>query len=220
MTERIRVLIADDHLFYREGLKAMLEARPEIEVVGGAADGAAALALAEACEPDVILMDVRMPGLNGIDATRRICSRHPRVAVLVLTMFDDETVFGALRAGARGYLLKDASLDDLLRAITAAQRGEAIFSPSIARRLSRYFSQQTPSRDPDLFPELTDRERDVLALLAEAKDNAEIAQALHLTPKTVRNYVSSVIDKLHVNDRGEAILRARQAGFGSQTADR
>jgi len=215
MTERIRVLIADDHLFYREGLKAMLEARPEIEVVGEAVDGASAVALAETCEPDVILMDVRMPGLNGIDATRRICARHPRVAVLALTMFDDDTVFGALRAGARGYLLKDASLDDLLRAITAAQRGEAIFSSSIAQRLSRYFARQAPSRDPDSFPELTDRERDVLALLAEAKDNAEIAMALGLTPKTVRNYVSSVIDKLHVNDRGEAILRARQAGMGA-----
>lgn len=219
MAERVRVLIVDDHLFYRAGLKTMLQARPEIDVVGEAADGDAAVAQADATAPDVILMDVRMPGLNGIDATRRIAARHPRTAILVLTMFDDDTVFGALRAGARGYLLKDASLDDLLRAITAAQRGEAIFSPSIARRLSRYFAGQSPSRNPDLFPELTGRERDVLALLAEAKGNLEIAGALDLTPKTVRNYVSSIIDKLHVNDRGEAILRARQAGMGG-TEDR
>ena len=123
MTERIRVLIADDHLFYREGLKAMLEARPEIEVVGEAVDGASAVVLADTCVPDVILMDIRMPGLNGIDATRRICARHPRVAVLALTMFDDDTVFGALRAGARGYLLKESAAQEIIDAVRTVQYG-------------------------------------------------------------------------------------------------
>jgi DNA-binding NarL/FixJ family response regulator len=214
--ETIHILIADDHLFYREGVKAMLQTVAEVAVVGEAGTGDEAVAQVEALQPDVVLMDLKMPGLNGIDATRRIVARHPHVAVLILTMFDDDSVFAAVRAGARGYLLKDATLEDLLRAVHAVYCGEAIFSPTVAQRMMRYFAQLAPARLPDLFPDLTEREREVLALVALGRNNEEIAAQLGLTSKTVRNYVSNVLDKLHVNDRAQAIVKAREAGLGVQ----
>jgi DNA-binding NarL/FixJ family response regulator len=209
----IRVLIADDHLFYREGVKMMLQARSQIVVVGEASTGDEAIAQVESAQPDVVLMDVKMPNVNGIDATRRIVARHPHIAVLVLTMFDDDSVFAAMRAGARGYLLKDASLDDLVRAITAVYHGEAIFSSAIARRLIHYFAHLPTTQHPALFPELTEREREILQLIAQGKSNADIADQLHLAHKTVRNYVSNVFSKLQVNDRAQAMIKAREAGL-------
>lgn len=211
--EPIRILIADDHLFYREGIKALLQHHAQVAIIAEAGNGDDAVGLSETARPDVILMDLKMPGLNGIEATRRITARHPRIAVLVLTMFDDESVFAAMRAGARGYLLKDVSRDDLLRAIEAVARGEAIFSPSIAQRLIHYFAQR-PAQLPELFPELTERERQVLGLIAQGHSNQQIADALSLTHKTVRNYVSSIFDKLQVTDRAQAIVKAREAGLG------
>jgi DNA-binding NarL/FixJ family response regulator len=208
----IRLLIADDHVFYREGVKTMLGALTEVvAVVGESASGEEVVRAAAELAPDVVLMDLRMPGMNGIEATRQIVAADPRIAVLVLTMFDDDSVFAALRAGARGYLLKDASVDDLIRAVTAVHHGEAIFSPAIADRLVRYFNR--PVRTSEVLPELTDREREILALIVQGRGNAQIAQALTLTPKTVRNYVSNVLGKLQVHDRAQAIVRAREAGF-------
>jgi DNA-binding NarL/FixJ family response regulator len=210
----IRIVVADDHVFYREGIKTMLAARgSEVIVAGEAATGDEAVRQVDALDPDVILMDLKMPGIGGVEATRQITAAHPTVAVLVLTMFDDDTVFAAMRAGARGYLLKDATVEDLVRAITAVHRGEAIFSPAIAQRLSRFFAQTRPTHDPALFPELTDREHDILRLVVAGAANHEIATQLHLTPKTVRNYVSTILAKLHVHDRSQAIVKARDAGY-------
>ena len=212
----IRLLIADDHVFYREGVKSMLTASGsggDIAVVGEAATGDEAVAQAAELDPDVILMDLRMPGLTGIEATRRVVAAQPEVAVLILTMFDDDSVFAAMRAGARGYLLKDATLGDLIRAVTAAHHGEAIFSPSVAQRLIRHFAQERAPRDTGPFPQLTDRERDILQLIVRGRTNADIAQELGLTPKTVRNYVSTVLVKLQVQDRSQAVVKARDAGF-------
>jgi len=208
----IRILVADDHVFYREGVKTMLHASAyDIEVVGEAASGDEAVRQALRLNPDVVLMDLKMPGLTGVEATRRIA---PALPVLVLTMFDDDSVFAAMRAGARGYLLKDATLDDLARAITAVHRGEAIFSPAVASRLSRFFAVDSPAAGAvNPFPELTDRERDILAHLVLGRSNAEVAERLHLTPKTVRNYVSSILAKLQVRDRAQAIVKAHDAGF-------
>lgn len=208
----IRLLVADDHVFYREGVKTMLGALSDVvAVVGEAASGEEAVRAAAALAPDVVLMDLRMPGLNGIEATRKIVAADPRIAVLVLTMFDDDSVFAAIRAGARGYLLKDASVDDLIRAVIAAHHGEAIFSPAIAERLVRYFNR--PHRSPGVLPELTDREREILALIVLGRTNGQIAQELALTPKTVRNYVSNVLSKLQVRDRAQAVVKAREVGF-------
>lgn len=212
----IRLLIADDHVFYREGVKTMLGALSDVVVVvGEAASGEEAVRATAELTPDVVLMDLRMPGMNGIEATRQIVTANPKLAVLVLTMFDDDSVFAAIRAGARGYLLKDASVDDLIRAVTAVDHGEAIFSPAIAERLVRYFHRPQATQ-PGVLPELTDREREILALIMRAKSNGEIAQALSLTPKTVRNYVSNVLAKLQVHDRAQAVVRAREAGFSAE----
>lgn len=211
---QIRVLIADDHVFYREGVKSMLQARaPEIDVVGEAASGEEAVDEAQRLAPHVILMDLKMPGLGGIDATRRIRAAQPEIAILVLTMFDDDSVFEALRAGARGYLLKQVTLDDLTRAITAVHHGEAIFSPSTAERILQHFAQDGARRSSAVFPQLTQREQDVLALLVADVGTAEIARRLDISTKTVRNYVAAVLAKLQVHDRAEAARTARQAGF-------
>jgi DNA-binding NarL/FixJ family response regulator len=214
----IRVLLVDDHPFYREGIRAMLAAEDHgIVLAAEASSGEAAVELAAAGEIDVIVMDLSMPGIGGLEAIRRIVARDPAAAVLVLTMHDDTTVFAALRAGARGYLLKHAGVEELTRAITSVHRGEAIFSPSIARRLTEHFSRPT-TKGPgaDAFPELTDRERDVLALLAEELDTATIARRLSLSEKTVYNYVANVLNKLRVRDRSEAGVRARAAGLGGR----
>ena len=207
----MRVLIADDHLFYREGLRVMLGAIPEIQLVGEATTGDEAIERALALQPDVVLMDLKMPGATGIEATRRIVRESPRIGVLVLTMFDDDSVFAAIRAGARGYLLKDARLDDVVRAIDAVGRGEAIFSPSIAERLLAYFARNRPI--PTAFPELTEREHEILALIAHGHSNEQIAEQLVVSIKTVRNHVSTIFSKLQVADRAQAVVRAREAGL-------
>ena len=207
----MRVLIADDHLFYREGLRVMLGAVPEIQLVGEATTGDEAIERALALQPDVVLMDLKMPGASGIEATRRIVRESSRIGVLVLTMFDDDSVFAAMRAGARGYLLKDARLEDVVRAIEAVGRGEAIFSPSIAGRLLAYFANNRPVRTA--FPELTEREHEILALIAHGRTNEQIAAQLVVSIKTVRNHVSTIFSKLQVADRAQAVVRAREAGL-------
>ena len=215
---RIRVLIADDHPVFRYGLRALLLAEAAMaEVVGEATTGEEAVALAAQCQPDVILMDINLPELNGIEATRRITAATPRVGILMLTMFDDDdSVFAAMRAGARGYLLKGAEGDEAIRAITAVSNGEAIFSPTIANRLIGFFGAPQKRRPPEpapLFPELTDREREVLTLIAQGYSNPAIAERLVLSPKTVRNHVSVIFSKLQVAGRAEAIILARDEGL-------
>ena len=213
--EALRILIADDHPLFRHGLRTLLAALPDAAVVGEATTGEEVLALAAGAQPDVILMDIKMPGVNGIEATRRVLAASPHVRVLIVTMFeDDASVFAAMRAAARGHLLKGAEKEEVLVAIRAVARGEAVFGPAIAQRLIRYFAA-TPAAPAAqaAFPELTDREREILGLLAQRHTNAEIAGALRLTTKTVSNYVSNILGKLQVADRAEAILRARAAGL-------
>ena len=216
----LRVLVADDHPFFRDGLRVMLEATPDTELVGEAADGVEAVNLAHTLRPDVILMDLRMPGLGGIEATRKILGESPQVGILVVTMIeDDDSVFAAMRAGARGYLLKGADKDEMLLAIRAVGRGEAIFGPGIARRLVQYFASHAAvpkQASRVVFPELTDREREILDLIAAGRNNQEIAGQLFLSLKTVRNYVSNILTKLQVSDRAQAIIRAREAGLGTK----
>lgn len=213
--EPLQVLLADDHPMFREGLAAVLSTDPRIEIVAEASTGEAAVALASSHQPDVVVMDVNMPGLDGIEATRRIVTESPHIGVLVLTMFDeDENVFQAMRAGARGYLLKGADRDDILRAVLAVATGNAIFGPSLARRLIGYFGTGRAGATP--FGDLTDREREVLEQLARGRTNAEIARLLNISAKTVRNHVSNVFAKLQVSDRAQAIIRAREAGLGNQ----
>ncbi|SRR5579885_1709806 len=214
--EPIRVLIADDHPLFRDGLRTLLLSGSEAVVVGEAATGDETIALAATLQPDVILMDIHMPGTSGIEATRRILQTSQHISILVVTMYeDDDSVFAAMRAGARGYLLKGADQEETLRALKAVSRGEAIFSPAIAKRLIRYFTPtKAATTPPQAFPELTEREREILSLLAQGQTNAEIAQHLVLSPKTVRNHLSNVFSKLQVADRTQAILRAREAGLG------
>lgn len=215
--DTIRVLIADDHPVFRFGLRALLSAEPEIVVAGEATTGEEAVALVETLRPDVILMDINMPGISGIEATRRITQANPQVGILVITMFeDDDSVFAAMRAGARGYLLKGAAGDETVRAIRVVSDGEAIFSPSVARRLMQYFSSPPATAAPQAFPELTEREREVLDLIAQGYTNTAIAEKLVLSAKTVRNHVSNIFSKLQVAGRAEAIIRARDAGLGSK----
>lgn len=209
----MRVLIADDHPAFRDGLKLMLGTAEDIEVVGEATTGAEAVAEAATLAPDAILMDLQMPELNGIEATRKITAANPEIGVIVITMFeDDDSVFAAMRAGARGYLLKGAQREDILRAVRAIGSGEAIFGPSIAARLIDYFN----SAPRTVFPELTDREREILDLIAAGKSNAAIAEHLFLSLKTVRNHVSNIFNKLQVADRAAAIAKARDAGLGAK----
>lgn len=215
--DAVRLLIVDDHGPFRDGLRALLRSAGDMAVLGEAADGATAVELALASQPDVVLMDVNMAGLDGVAATRRIADAAPHVAVLVLTMHDDDdTVFAAVRAGARGYLLKGAGRAEILRAIRAVASGEAIFGPAVARRLVAFFDRPAPLPDPLTFPELTGREREILDLVARGRSNIEISRELVLSPKTVRNHISNVFSKLHVRDRAEAIVRAREAGMGGE----
>jgi DNA-binding NarL/FixJ family response regulator len=215
--ELIRVLIADDHAFYREGVRAMLREVAETEVIGEATTGDEAVARALDLQPDIILMDIKMPGLNGIEATRHILQASSHIGVLVITMFeDDASVFAAMRAGARGYLLKDADQDELVRAVKAIHRGEAIFSPTIAQRLIHYFAALKPT-EAVAFPELTEREREILHFIAQGQSNPEIANRLVLSLKTVQNHVSNIFSKLQVADRSQAIVRAREAGLGQKS---
>ena len=211
----LRVLIVDDHPVFRGGMRRLLEAVPETEVAGEAATADEAVARAAALRPDVVLMDLHLQDGSGIDAARRIMAELPTAGVLVVTMFEDDySVFTAMRAGARGYVLKDADEDELLRAIRAVADGQAIFSPAIARRLTDFFAEPRPAAPAPAFPELSEREREVLALIAQGTGNAEIAERLFISPKTVRNHVTSIFAKLQVADRAEAIVRARRAGLG------
>jgi DNA-binding NarL/FixJ family response regulator len=217
--DSLRVLIADDHLLFRSGLRALLGAVPDTTVVGEATTGEEAVALAAELQPDVIVMDLQMPDVSGIDATRRILDTSPHMGILVVTMFEDAySVFAAMRAGARGYVLKDTDEEDMLHAIRAVGKGEAIFSPAVAQRVIDFFTgtrseveRAVPAR---AFPELTNREREVLDLIAQGLSNPEIASRLYLSPKTVRNHISNIFAKLQVADRAHAIVRAREAGLG------
>ena len=213
----LRVVIADDHPFVRRGLINLLSALPETEVMGEASTGEEAVRLAEQLQPDVIIMDLQMPGTNGIEATRRIVQTSPHIGILVVTMFeDDHSVFTAMRAGARGYVLKDSGEEEMLRAIQAVGKGEAIFSPAIAQRLLTFFAEASPPALPQrIFPELTEREREILSLIARGYTNQQLAAHLVLSPKTVRNHISNIFSKLQVADRAQAIIRAREAGLGS-----
>ena len=209
----VRVLVVDDQALFREALVTLLGARPEVEVVGEAGDGQQALDRAAARQPDVVLMDLHMPVLDGIAATRRLRVEQPGVRVLALTTFDDdEDVFAALRAGALGYLLKDVSSDRLVEAVLSAARGESVLQPSVAAKVVARFAQldDAPrSRPQPLVVPLSDRELDVLRLLADGRSNREIATALFLAEGTVKNHVTNVLGKLGARDRTQAALRAR-----------
>ncbi len=212
MNERIRILIADDHTLFRDGLRALFNSLADTEVVGEAATGAQAIDQAEELQPDVVLMDIQMPDVNGIEATRQIVRTSPHIGVIIITMFeDDDSVFAAMRAGARGYVLKGADQEEMLRVVRAVAQGEALFGAPIADRLMNFFAAPRP---PQVFPELTERERDVLNLIAQGHNNAEIASQLVISIKTVRNHVSNIFSKLQVADRAQAIIRARDAGLG------
>jgi DNA-binding NarL/FixJ family response regulator len=214
----IRVVIADDHPAFRAGLRLMVDPIDDIDVIAEATTGAQAVGVAVDLTPDVVVMDLRMPDVDGIEATRRILDVAPGIGIVVLTMFeDDDSVFAAMRAGARGYLLKGAEQEEILRAIRATASGEAIFGPAIARRVIEHF--MTGGTAPNTaFPALTDREREILELIAAGKGNGAIAHELTLTIKTVRNYVSSIFGKLQVADRAAAIVKARDAGYGAPAA--
>jgi DNA-binding NarL/FixJ family response regulator len=214
MAEVIRVLLVDDHALVRGGLRALLASESAISVVGEATDGSEAISRALELEPDVILMDLHMTAINGIEATRQILRAQPRIGILALTMLeDDDTVFAAMRAGARGYLLKGADEGEVVRAIHAVAHGEAIFSSAIAGRLIQFFATVRPVPPAHLFPELTEREREILGMIAHGKSNVQIADELTLSPKTVSNHVSNIFAKLQVVDRAQAVLRAQQAGI-------
>lgn len=215
-TAPLRIVIADDHAAFRSGLEALLGTVAGLEVVGHAASGGEVLERVTATQPDVVVMDLNMPGIDGIEATRRIVAASPHVAVLVLSMYEaDDQVFGALKAGARGYLLKGADRAELTRAIRSVAAGDAIFGPAVARRLMAFFASR-PAVDAAVFPELTDREREILDLVARGLSNTEITERLVLSPKTVRNHVSNIFSKLQVADRAQAIVRAREAGLGGE----
>ncbi|WP_415088462.1 response regulator [Micropruina sp.] len=216
MTEPITVLIADDHPIYRDGLASLLEPLPDIEVVGRAADGIEAVEQARESRPDVVIMDLQMPRLNGIEATRQVLAELPETGVLVITMGEDESaVFSAITAGARGYLLKGADADELVQAIRTVHGGGVVFGASLAQRIARVFAAgPATAAPPAVFPELTEREREILDLVATGLPNGEIATQLYLSPKTVRNNVSAILMKLRARDRSAAIIAAREAGLG------
>jgi DNA-binding NarL/FixJ family response regulator len=220
MTDRIRVLIADDHPVFRDGLRALVESAPDLDLAGEATTGTQAVELAASGKPAVILMDLSMPELSGIEATRRIIEADPGVGILIVTMSeDDESLFAAMRAGARGYIPKDAERGQILSAIRATALGEAVFGASIARRVADFFAApRSPAAEP--FPGLTERENEILELIAQGRSNGEIAARLAIAPKTVRNHVANVFNKLQVADRSQAIVRAREAGLGREGSSR
>ena len=215
-TPPIRVLIVDDHGSFRSGMRALLETAGDLDVVGEASSGPEAVAIAPRLQPDVVLMDVIMPGGDGIEATRRILEASPHVAIVMLTMDGgDDPILAALGAGARGYVLKGAGRTELFRVVRAAASGEALLGPDIARRLATYFTSGSPNgATPPPFPDLTAREREILDLIAAGRSNAEITSRLVVSPKTVRNHVSNIFSKLGVRDRAEAIVMAREVGMG------
>ncbi len=211
--DKLTLLIVDDHPIFRKGLRALLSSMPAVELAGEATNGAEAIRLAEQLQPDVVLMDLQMPGGGGLAAIRQIVQTSPHIRILVVTMFqDDDSVFAAMRAGARGYILKDMGDEDISRAILAVGNGEAIFSPAIAERMMNFFSAR-PALPVEIFPDLTESERNVLKLMSQGAGNDEIARQLSFSPKTVRNYVSNIFSKLQVADRSQAIVKAREAGL-------
>lgn len=215
MADTISVLIADDHPMFRIGIRTALSTFQDIECIGEAETGEHAIRMAGQLQPDVILMDVQMPSINGIDAARQIAHMSPHIAILMLTMFDDDiSVFASMQAGARGYVLKGAKHAEINRAIHAVYNGEAIFSPSVAARMMDYFAMMRSARAAPVFPKLTDREYEILDLIAAGYKNPEIVERLVLTDKTVRNYVHNILSKLQATDRADVILKAREAGFG------
>jgi DNA-binding NarL/FixJ family response regulator len=228
----IQLMIADDHRLFREGLKALLSVTEDIEIIGEAGDGGTILEGCQALRPDVILMDINMPGLNGIQATQRIVEKFPQVGIIMLTMLeDDASVFAAMRAGARGYLLKGADPNEVLSVIRAVAEGQALFGPAIAARMMRFFQEMSAvptiatdaggskdrkrSAQEEVLSELSVRERDVLELIAAGYNNREIAQKLVISANTVRNHITSIFSKLQVADRAQAIRRARSSGMGN-----
>jgi DNA-binding NarL/FixJ family response regulator len=213
MDDPIRIVIAEDHPLFRKGLRMLLAGTSDLDVIGEAEDGPDAVDLTIQLQPDVVLMDLQLPRMSGIRATREILAGAPRTRILVVTLFeDDDSVFAALRAGARGYMLKDAHEEEMLRAVRAIAAGEAIFSPAIATRVLQFFAAPRMEA-PKLFPELTEREREVLALIARGKSNPVIGRELSLSTKTIANHVTNIFSKLQVADRAEAIIRARDAGL-------
>jgi DNA-binding NarL/FixJ family response regulator len=206
----ISLLLVDDHPVFLFGLRTLIAEEPDLQILGEAQSGAEALQFLVSQPVDVVIMDIKLPDINGVEVTRRVRKEFPHARILILSMLDDNTVFNALRAGAHGYILKGAGGEETLRAIRAVANGESIFSPSIARRMMTHFDQSQPH---ELFPELTDREREILSLLASGLTNTAIAERLSLSVKTVRNRVSDIFSKLHVHDRAEAILKARDAGL-------
>lgn len=215
MTEPIEVIIADDHPVFRDGLRALLTTDSDIRLIGEASNGPEAISMTTALQPDVVIMDLHMPEVDGVVATREIVQISPHVAVLVLTMFDDDdSVFAAMRAGARGYLLKGTNQADVIRAVHLVASGGAMFGPAVAQRMIEFFSRPRPATVPPAFPQLTDREHEILDLLAQGHANPTIATRLRISEKTVRNHVSNIFTKLAVADRSQAIVRAREAGLG------
>jgi len=211
----VRVLIADDHPVFRDGFASLLATQPGVEVVATAANGAEAVALTKEHRPEVVVMDLQMPEMNGIDATRALAADLPETKVLVFTMGEEDgTVLAAMRAGARGYLVKGASQDEVARAITTVQAGGLVFGASLAARIAELLSSGGSTPDKAAFPQLTERELEILDLIAAGRNNAQIASALYLAPKTVRNNVSNIMAKLHATDRADVIIRAREAGMG------
>lgn len=211
-----RILVVDDHNLFRKGLIALLNAAPETAVVGEAGTGTEAIAQAKALSPDVVLMDIQMPDMNGIEATRRILANQSSTGIIMLTMLeDDDSLFAAMCAGARGYILKGADKAEVLRTVKAIDEGQALFGPAIASRLTTFFQKGRQMEAAVIpFPELTDRERELLTLIAQGLNNNEIAARLHIASKTVSNHISSIFNKLQVADRAQAIVKARQAGLG------
>jgi DNA-binding NarL/FixJ family response regulator len=213
---RVRVFVVDDHPMYRDGLAATLAASRDFEPVGSAGDAETALPAILETRPGLVLMDLRLPGMSGIEATRRILAADPDMRVVVVSMLeDDDSIFAAMRAGARGYLLKGADRDELLSALRSVAHGEVTFGAAIARRVMSFFAGQMPTTAAAAFPELTEREREILERIARGDANLVIAQRFGLSDKTVRNHVSSILNKLQVADRAHAIVRARDAGLGT-----
>ena len=221
--DTIRLLVADDHALFREGLQALFSAMPGIEIVGEAATGEKTVMLAEKLQPDIVLMDINMPGMSGIQATGSILHTNPTIGVIMVTMLEeDASLFAAVRAGARGYVLKGAHHRELLQTIQAVASGQVLFGPSTATRIMGFFQDIEASLKPSLpqetFPELTPRELEVLELIAQGANNSQIAERLVISDKTVRNHITSIFSKLQVADRAQAIIKARDAGLGGETA--
>lgn len=213
---RIRILIVDDHPIFRDGLRALLSSLTEFEVVGEAADGGDAIDKAQRLQPDIIFMDLKMPRLDGLQAIRQISQIDPHIGIIVVTMFDnDQAIFSALKAGARGYVIKDTSQAEFVQAIRVVAGGGVMLGAALAERVQDYFAALAPKRDRLIFPELTDREREVLGLIARGLSNAHITAQLGVSPKTIRNHITNIFDKLQVVTRAEAIVRARDAGLGT-----